>query len=132
MPRVLWPLRHHRPHIEITLPLAAGGQPLLRHLFADTGAGSLQSIFELVLAEADCLLCGGNALQPVMLGGAYAGTFPIYGISVRIPKLGFALNLRAVGVPSAPAGFDGIACFKFLNRFQYGNFGNPSVFGLES
>ncbi|MBI3412163.1 MAG: hypothetical protein HY040_27855 [Planctomycetes bacterium] len=27
--------------------------------------------------------------------------------------------------------FDGIACFSFLNRFHYGNFGNPGSFGLE-
>ena len=28
-------------------------------------------------------------------------------------------------------GFDGIACFGFVNRFTYGNFGDPSQFGLE-
>jgi hypothetical protein len=27
--------------------------------------------------------------------------------------------------------FDGIACFRFLNRFTYGNFGDPGQFGLE-
>ena len=30
-----------------------------------------------------------------------------------------------------PAGFDGIACFGFLNLFTYGNFGDPALFGLE-
>ena len=27
---------------------------------------------------------------------------------------------------------DGIAGFRFLNRFTFGNFGNPSEFGLET
>jgi hypothetical protein len=36
-----------------------------------------------------------------------------------------------VGVRSVPAGFDGIACFAFLDRFTYGNFGDPGQFGLE-
>ncbi|HUY31727.1 MAG TPA: hypothetical protein VMV69_03030 [Pirellulales bacterium] len=31
-----------------------------------------------------------------------------------------------------PAGFDGVACFGFLNRFTYGNFGDPHQFGLEA
>jgi hypothetical protein len=29
------------------------------------------------------------------------------------------------------ADFDGLACFRFLNRFGYGNFRDPGVFGLE-
>ena len=28
-------------------------------------------------------------------------------------------------------GFKGVAGFRFLNRFDYGNFGNPAQFGLE-
>jgi hypothetical protein len=40
-------------------------------------------------------------------------------------------NRRAVGVPAVPPGFDGLVCFSFLNRFTYGNFGDPSQFGLE-
>jgi len=31
-----------------------------------------------------------------------------------------------------PPGFDGLACFCFLIRFTYGNFGDPGQFGLES
>jgi hypothetical protein len=68
----------------------------------------------------------------VTLGGAYVGSFPLYDVAVQIPALGFARNLRVVGVPSAIAGFDGIACFRFVNRFQYGNFGDAGTFGLES
>ena len=131
MPRVLWPLRHDRPCVEVVLTLAPGGQSLTRTLLADSGAGSRASGSELILDEDDCLLCGGNPLQPVLLGGAFTGSYPTYGISVRIPALGFDQNLRVVGVPSVPAGFDGIACFAFLDRFTYGNFGDASQFGLE-
>jgi hypothetical protein len=88
--------------------------------------------FELIVHEDDCLRCGGIPLEPITLGGAYVGTFPVYLLMVQIPTLGFAQNVWAVGVPSARAADDGIACFRFLNRFQYGNFGDPGVFGLES
>ncbi len=130
MPRVQWPLRHGRPCVQVVLTLAQGGQPLPRTLLADTGAGSGTAGFQLILDEDDCLLCG-NPLQPVLLGGAYAGSFPTYVLPVRLPALGFDQNLCAVGVSSVPAGFEGIACFGFLNRFTYGNFGDPGQFGLE-
>jgi hypothetical protein len=117
--------------VQVILTLTAGGQPLPRNLVADTGAGSRNSAFQLILEEVDCLLCGGIPYTSTRLGGAYVGVFPIYVIPVRIPALGFDRYLRAVGVPSVPAGFDGIACFGFLNRFTYGNFGDPSQFGLE-
>jgi hypothetical protein len=50
---------------------------------------------------------------------------------VRLPALGFDVNLRAVGVPAAPAGLDGIACFSLLNRFSYGKFSDADQFGLD-
>jgi hypothetical protein len=131
MPRVLWPLRHGRPCVQVVLALAPGGQPHPRTLLADTGAGARAAPFELILDEDDCLLCGGVPLLTVTLGGAYVGSFPIYDLPVRVPALGFDLRLHAVGVPSVPVGFDGIACFGFLNRFTYRNFGDPSQFGLE-
>lgn len=131
MPRAQWPLRHGRPCVGIALTLAPSGQPLARALLADTGAGSRASGFELVLDEDDCMLCGGEPGQPISLGGAYSGPFPTYLVPVRIPELGFDLELRVVGVPAPPAGFDGIACFSFLNRFHYGNFGDADCFGLE-
>ncbi|HMF10861.1 MAG TPA: hypothetical protein VKE94_01105 [Gemmataceae bacterium] len=81
--------------------------------------------------EDDCLLCGGVPDVSVALGGAYSGTFPTYDLPVQIPALGFDQRLIAVGVPSVPAGFDGIAGFALLNRFTYGNFGDPDQFGLE-
>ena len=101
-------------------------------MLADTGAGSEISPFDLILPETDCLLCGGNPLPPVTLGGAYVGSFPTYVLFVQIPSLGFAETLRVVGVPAVRSGLDGIACFRFLNRFHYGNFGDAGVFGLES
>jgi hypothetical protein len=118
--------------VEVILTLALGGQPIPRSLLADTGAGSHLSVFELILDENDCLLCGGNPDQPVALGGAYSGSFPTYVLPVEVPALGFAKNVRVVGVPGVPAGFDGVACFKFVNRFHYGNFGDLGVFGLEA
>ena len=49
MPRVHWPLRHGRPWVEVSLTLAADGQPFLRFLLADTCAGSRTAPFELIL-----------------------------------------------------------------------------------
>ena len=59
-------------------------------------------------------------------------SFYLYLLRVRIPELGFDNYLRAVGVPTLPSGFAGIAGFRFLNRFTYGNFGNPGEFALET
>ena len=132
MPRVEWPLRRGRPCLEIVLTLASSGQPFPRVLLADTGAGSQSAGIDLILDEDDCLLCGGLAGSSVILGGAYVGSFPLYDLAVELPALGFAKDLRAVGVPSISGTFDGIACFSFLNRFQYGNFGNAGGFGLEA
>ncbi len=131
MARQVWQLRHGRPHVQVVLTLVPGGQPLSRNLLADTGAGSHTDPFELILDEDDCLLCGGSPGASVVLGGAYVGAFPMYVLRVQLPVLGFDLPLRAVGVPSVPAGFDGIACFSFLSRFNYGNFRDPNQFGLE-
>jgi hypothetical protein len=117
--------------VEVILTLVAGGQPFPRILVADAGAGFRTSPFQIVLDEDDCILCGGNLLQAVNLRGAYAGSFPIYTLPVQLPALGFYENLGAVGAPSVPPGFDGIAAFSFLNRFTDGNFGDPGQFGLE-
>lgn len=131
MPRVQWQLRRGRPVIQVSFTLATGGQQTTRTLLADTGAGSFQSRFELLLHEGDCLRCGGIPLRPVTLGGAYIGAHRVYLIQVRIAQLGFDRAVRAVGVPSPPTGCDGIACFRFLSRFTYGNFGDHLQFGLE-
>jgi hypothetical protein len=132
MPSVFWPLVHDRPTIQVILELALGSQPLLRTLLADSGAGSLRDPFEFILDEDDCLICGGIPIQEVSLGGAYAGSFPVYLLQVKIPELAFDDAVPAVGVSNTPRGFQGIACFRFLNRFGYGNFAKPDQFGLET
>lgn len=131
MPRVLWPLVHGRPCVEVVLTLTPTGQPLPRKLLADTGAGSDKSGVDLILDENDCLHCGGIPLTSVAFRGAYAGSFPLYELRVAIPALSFGEPVFAAGVQSLPAGFDGIACFGFLNRFTFGNFGDHGGFGLE-
>lgn len=131
MPRIVWPHHCHRPIIELTLLQSLGGALLNRRLVADSGAGRSNASFELLLDEHDCLMCGGVSVRDVTLGGAYTGTYPVYAIDVRIAALGFDQSVPVVGVPSPPAGFDGIACFRFLNRFTFGNFADQSGFGLE-
>lgn len=126
-----WPLRHGRPIVEITLSLSQDGQQVVRALLADTGAGATHDPFDLVLDEIDCLMCGGRPAMMVPLAGSFAGIHPVYVVPIAIPILNLKQNLFAVGVANPPAGFDGIACFRFLNRFTYGNFGKPSEFALE-
>lgn len=131
MPRAHWPLWRGRPVIEVNLILVQGGQPLVRRLIADTGAGTSRSRFDVLLDEHDCLLCGAIPLKAVALGGAYVGSYPLYAVTVAIPSLGFRTIVSAVGVPSPPTGFDGIACFRFLDRFTCGNLGAAGQFGWE-
>lgn len=76
MPHIDWTLHQGRPCIQVVLTPTQGGQTLIRNLLADTGAGSLLSRFELILDDNDCLLCSGNPLMPLKLGGAYTGSFP--------------------------------------------------------
>lgn len=70
-------------------------------------------------------------MKTIVLRGAYVGSYPVYAIQIGIPPLGFNELVSAAGLPSPPAGFDGIACFPFLTRFTYGNFGAATHFGLE-
>lgn len=132
MPWVVWPLLHGRPRIEIVLTRTPGGRPTTRDLLADSGAGSDQAGFEIVLDENDCLTCGGRPEKMIRVGGAVAGSFRIYRVRIQIPQLGFDRRVRAIGVPQVPSDLDGIACFRFLNRFTYGNFGDPGQFGLKT
>jgi hypothetical protein len=132
MPRAVWPLRRGRPVVEVILPQAQLQRPSARTLLADTGAGAVHVPIELILAERDCLLAGATPHKAIVLGGAYQGSFPTYLLRVQLPALGFDHDIRVVGIPATPLAFDGIACFRFLNRFAYGNFGDPNQFGLES
>jgi hypothetical protein len=131
MPRMLWPLRGGRPCVEIILVRTSDGQPQVRWLLADTGAAAAHSGFELLMSLADCVMAGGWAVRPTRLGGAYRGVFSTHVVPVEIPILGFADRVAVVAA-NPPPEFDGIACFPFLNRFTYGNFGDPAAFGLES
>jgi hypothetical protein len=131
MPREQWTLQRGRPCVGVVLTLAADGRSIERNLLADAGAGALPAGFELILDEDDCLLCGGNPTHAILLSGAYTGSYPRYVLRVRLPSVGFDEDVTAVAVPRPPTGFDGIAGFGFLNRFTYGNFGDPTQFGLE-
>jgi hypothetical protein len=113
------------------MSLLSGGHDIVRRLVADTGAGTRQSVFQLVLLENDCLRCGGIPMGHVQLGGDYSGSFPPDLVEVRISQLNFDEPVPVVGVSFAPQGFDGIAGFKFLSRFHYGTFGTPDAFGLD-
>jgi hypothetical protein len=132
MPRATWSLVRGRPVIQVVLTFAQGGQKVTRSLLADIGAGSELAPLELILDENDCLLCGATASHTVTLGGAYTGSYPQYDVSIEIPLLGYSADVLTVGVPNVPKGLEGIAGFRFLNRFTYGNFGNPLEFGLET
>src|SRR5437016_2521759 len=121
MPLAQWPLQNERPVIEVVLLVQTGGQDLVRCLVADSGAGTRRSVFQLILTENDWLRCGGFPMGHVQLGGAYSGSFPVYLVDVRIAQLNFDEPVPIVGVTQTPQAFDGIAGFKFLNRFSYGN-----------
>ena len=84
---VRWPLSNRRPAIEVDIVVPGSDQAYRKLLLADTGAGSLDAPFELLL--------------------------------------------DVVGIERPPLDFDGIAGFRFLNRFTYGNLGHPDQFGLE-
>lgn len=113
------------------MTLTVGTQEAVRNLLVDTGAGNALCGFDLILPARDCLVYGRASFRSVTLGGAYFGSFPLYRLRIRIPQLAFDRRLQVVAVPLVPSGFDGLACFPFLRRFTYGNFGNPDQFGLE-
>ena len=131
MARQTWPLFRGRPSVEIVLTFAVGRRKAVRVLLADTGAGSNGAPFELVLDENDCVHCGGNPTKLVQLTGAFSGMYPVYGVRIQMPGIGFDDDVEVVGVRKLPAGIEGIACFRFLNRFTYGNFADRNLFGLE-
>ena len=71
-------------------------------------------------------------MHPVSVSGAFSGNHPAFDMNLEIPALGYSGQVVAVGVPYLPPDSDGIACFRFLNRFTYGNFGDKNAFGLET
>ena len=133
MARATWSLNRGRPAVEIELVERGSSRTHTRRLLADTGAGPNTAPFALLLDEQDCLSFARRAGHLIRLSGAYAGDFRLYLVEFRIPQLNHAaMTTTVVGIARPPKGFDGIAAFRFLNRFSYGNFGHPSQFGLES
>jgi hypothetical protein len=128
-----WQLVRGRPVVSVLLRSRTNGMQFSRVLLADTGAGSALSRVELILLEADCRRLGSTVEGTVRMGGALPGEFSTHWMVVTIPELQFAGMCRVASVPtlSLPPSFQGIACFRFLNRFTYGNFGDPDRFGLE-
>jgi hypothetical protein len=121
----------NRPAVEISLLDPLSSQLQSRILLADSGAGSAVAPFELVLVEDDCLLFAVDDGELIRLHGAFSGEFRTYAIRIELPSLGFNKVVTAVGVEKAPSGFEGIAGFRFLNHFSFGNFGSPNSFGLD-
>ena len=132
MPRAEWPLARGRPVIEVLLTGTDDDVTAPRCLLADTGAGTDFGPFELILREDDCRTYGVYTYRSARLAGAYAGWFPLHVVRVLLPALGFNEFVRAIAVPTTSPGLDGIAGFRFLNRFTYGNFGDRDQFGLEN
>ncbi|MBI3951878.1 MAG: hypothetical protein HY314_15635 [Acidobacteria bacterium] len=134
MPRVCWRLHGGRPVIEVTFHPPTDGQGFSRTLLADTGGGSQLSSWHVILSEDDCRQLALSAPASVRLGGAYAGDFHVFVVRASIGVLGITRRLIAVAVPAAllPAGLDGLAGFRFLSSFNYGNFGYPNQFCLET
>jgi len=54
-------------------------------------------------------------------------------VALEIPELNMARRVNAIIVPPSEIfqDVDGFACFRFLNSFSYGNFGDQNTFGLE-
>lgn len=134
MPRACWQIQHGRPVIEVTFYPPGHGQEVSRVLLADTGGGTLYSAWDLILTEGDCQLLNHGDVSPITLSGAFAGTFSTFYVHAAIPALGTSHTLVAVAVPAGrfSLGIDGIAGFRFLNTFHYGNFGDGTQFCLET
>ncbi len=135
MSRVTWPLEGNRPIVKVQLIDTATGHLVTQTLLADTGAGGLEAPFDLILDASDCQrYMGLRSSNDIGLGGAIVGTYPIYAMQVQTPELSVAQRVRVVAVPdtACPARLDGIACFRFLSSFTYGNFGDRHLFGLET
>jgi hypothetical protein len=134
MPRTTWQLVRGRPVIEVSLVSVGNVRRARRTLLADTGAGSTLGGMELILTEADRRRFSVGAEGALRLGGAFIGSFPTFWIPVTISRIGFSAPCVAVAVPSLqlPSQLQGIACFRFLNRFTYGNFADLEEFGLEA
>ena len=135
MPRKSWLLHHGRPAIEIYLTDPFTGFSEQRILLADTGAGARFSPVEIILSQADVARFGVESdVGRVGMSGAIEGEFSIHAVDIEIPALKIARPFDVAGVSPAVffPGFEGVACFRFLNTLNYGNGGNPAEFALET
>jgi len=132
-PRQTWLLHNDLPVIEVLLlePFTGSWESLT--LLADTGAGPRFSPFEIVLSHADIARFGQEESGFAGVSGALQGQFRVHRVRLQIPSLRVDLAVDALSAPSSSliGGLDGIAAFRFLNSFSYGNFGSPYEFGLE-
>ena len=88
----------------------------VKRLVANTGGGSISrplNSFSLTLIVST----RNQMVGQVQLSGSYVGWFNVYSIAVRIPRLKFSKQ-SWWPVFQEFYGFEGIACFKFLNRFH--------------
>ena len=110
------------------------GSILTRTLLVDTGGGSALVPVDLVLSVADVSRCRSRLQSYVGSGGAIEGSFEVRSLQIAMPTLGLVRRVNVMVVPaiSLPDGLGGIACFRFLNAFNYGNGGNPAEFALET
>ena len=134
MPRASWPLINGQPVIEIEFEDKFNGSIITRTLLVDTGGGSALVPVDLVLSVADVTRCRSRLQSYVGSGGAIEGSFEVRSVGISIPKLNLVRRINVMVVPAEtlPDGLGGIACFRFLNSFTYGNGGNPAEFVLES
>lgn len=86
------------------------------------------------MSESDARRFGRRIIGSSAVGGAILGQFPIWSVEIEIAALRLRRQVSALCVPglSLPHKAEGIAAFRFLNAFCYGNFGDASVFGLEA
>lgn len=95
MPRVDWPVADGRSIVQTELRMAREWSST-RTLLADTGAGTLNSLFDIVLSESDCRRCSLRPFGSVALRGAFQGSHPVYMVRLRIVQLDFNRHVRAV------------------------------------
>jgi hypothetical protein len=132
---VTWTLRNGCPIVEVEF--IHDGNVSRRVLLADTGFGSEETFFQIVLTESDCRLFKGAPCGTAPVIGAVEGTYPTYMVKVQVRSLRWQRHIFALAVPSMPNSvsakdLDGIACFPFLNQFGYGNFDDSQQFGLKT
>ncbi len=133
VPRQSRPLVNSCPAIEVLLREPFTGATSSRILLADTGAGARFGPADLILSPRDIEPFAISQTGSAGTSGALQGQYPVFLMELEMPALGIFCSVRVLSVPATHffPGFDGIACFRFLNSFTYGNFGNPAEFGLE-